>query len=909
MTRTSPESWTLRGKLVVWFLLVSTVPMLIMTLTYVSFLTSGLEQAVGRRLTAAKTGVQIQIEQNEQWLREEIQRHASQALLIRAVTQREGESLDRLLNHFLGLSPAQMIGMYDDGGNHVVSFQKNQSLGKIVDPGDTGDHASARYRPSLTTDGPADEFSFDVPPNPAESSTARRSPTAASSPDVGPIPRDVMEALASRGSVTTRTLVPAGIQITAYNALNFSGHLVGILYEGLLLDQAFVDRLKEAFGLEVVIVDPGEKAVVSSVSGPAELTLHSTQGELQGATIGAREFFSTHLPLGGEGGRDQGMMVLLESQDVLKAGQRRAVIFFTVVFGLIGGVALLASITIAKALTRKQRAAEEALEASRASFRNVVEKSAEGIIIVDLVHTIRFVNPCAKLIFGNQPQVCPGRTFEYALAANEPVEVEIVSPRGGKGVGEMLSVPTEWDGKSASLISVRDITDRKHAEEIIQHQAYHDALTQLPNRLLFIDRLDQELSRRSSQKRPVAVLFLDLDQFKQINDTLGHSVGDALLRGVSERLRGCLREGDTIARLGGDEFTMILTDLAQSDDIAEVAKKLLAIFSDPFRMETRELFVTASIGISVYPADGENAETLIKHADTAMYRAKEHGRNTFRFYVPSMNAKVSERLALETGLRHAMERNEFHLVYQPQVDLQSAEIIGVEALLRWRRADGTMVGPDQFIPVAEETGLIVPIGEWVLRKACEQAAAWKTAGPFGLLVAVNISGVQFRHGGLVESVRRILEATRLDPRNLELELTESIIQNADATITTLRELSGMNIQIAIDDFGTGYSSLSYLNRFPINKLKIDRSFVKDIPHRSDGCSIVNAIITLAHSLRLKAVAEGVSTPEQMEFLKALNCDIVQGYLISQPLPAEAVWRLLSTNTVFRDLPSPVDLAA
>jgi diguanylate cyclase (GGDEF)-like protein len=407
----------------------------------------------------------------------------------------------------------------------------------------------------------------------------------------------------------------------------------------------------------------------------------------------------------------------------------------------------------------------------------------------------------------------------------------------------------------------------------------------------------------------VAVAFLDLDQFKRINDTLGHSVGDALLRGVAERLRECLREGDTIARLGGDEFTLILTDLAKPGDVAEVAKKLLGSFSTPFYVEGRELFVTASIGISIYPTDGETAETLLKHADTAMYRAKDLGRNHFQLYVSSMNARVSERLAIETGLRHALERNELRLVYQPQIDLKSNELIAVEVLLRWHRPDGETVPPSDFIPVAEETGLIVPIGEWVLRTACRQAVAWHVAGAIGLQVSVNISGRQFRHGGLVESIRTTLDTTGLDPRNLELELTESIIQNAEATIATLRELSEMNVQIAIDDFGTGYSSLSYLNRLPINKLKIDRSFMKDLPHHSDGCAIVSAIITLAHSLRLKAVAEGVELPEQMEFLRAHNCDGVQGFLISKPLPAEALWAWVATNPRVRGFSPPQDRAA
>jgi diguanylate cyclase (GGDEF)-like protein len=884
--------------------------MLTMMATYVSFLTSGLEQAVAQRLTAAKTGVQIQIRQHEQQLQEEILRHASHALLLRSAAQADRDGLDRLLPHFLGLSPARVIGLYDGRGEHVVSFQKAESGPTMAEAGRIGGPPVAgQMRPPGPGGVSAGDFVFDVTPGTDSFLTSSERQRIVVFQGADRIPPHIVDLLSAQGYAMTRTLFPDGLRITAYKALNFSGRMVGVLYEGLPLDQTFVDGLKETFGLEVAIVDPTGRAIKSSVADLSEFSRKGGTDGIEGATIGSRQFFSAALSLGRNVARDQGMIVLLEPQDVLRAAQRRAVVFFSVVFALLVGVVLLASVYLAQVLTRRQRATEDALEASRASFRNAVDKSAEGIIIVDIDRVIEFVNPCGTLMFADPSTVCPGQRFHHALAPNEPAEIPIVTPPGRQGVGEMLSVPTEWDGKPAFLISIRDITDRKHAEEIIQHQAYHDALTQLPNRLLFIDRLNQELSRQSWQKRPVAVAFLDLDQFKRINDTLGHSVGDALLRGVAERLRECLREGDTIARLGGDEFTLILTDLAKPDDVAEVAKKLLGSFSTPFYVEGRELFVTASIGISIYPTDGETAETLLKHADTAMYRAKDLGRNHFQLYVSSMNTRVSERLAIETGLRRALERNELRLVYQPQIDLKSNELIAVEVLLRWHRPDGETVPPSDFIPVAEETGLIVPIGEWVLRTACRQAVAWHVAGAIGLQVSVNISGRQFRHGGLVESIRTTLDTTGLDPRNLELELTESIIQNAEATIATLRELSEMNVQIAIDDFGTGYSSLSYLNRLPINKLKIDRSFMKDLPHHSDGCAIVSAIITLAHSLRLKAVAEGVELPEQMEFLRALDCDGVQGFLISKPLPAEALWAWVATNPRVRGFSPPQDRAA
>ena len=443
------------------------------------------------------------------------------------------------------------------------------------------------------------------------------------------------------------------------------------------------------------------------------------------------------------------------------------------------------------------------------------------------------------------------------------------------------------------LIKSQDAS-RKRAEERLSYLAHHDALTNLPNRMLFIDRLGQALSRAPWHKRLAAVLFLDLDHFKRINDTLGHTMGDLLLKEVAKRLAQCSRQGDTVARMGGDEFTIILADIAHAQDVPKVAQKIIDIFSKRFVVGDHEIFITTSVGISLYPDDGEDPEALLKNADAAMYRAKEIGRNTYQYFSIDMNTKASERLALETDLRHALEREEFLVHYQPQVDLNTGQIIGMEALVRWQHPDLGLVPPAKFIPLAEDTGLIAPIGEWVLRTACAQNKAWQTAGLPPIRVGVNLSARQFQCQNLVEMIVRILKETGLDPTYLELELTESVLmQNTEAIIATLCELDAMGINISIDDFGTGYSSLSYLKRFPINRLKIDQSFVRDITTDPDDAAIVTAIITLAHSLKLKVIAEAVETEEQLAFLRSLNCDEMQGYLFSRPLPmdeATKFWR-------------------
>jgi diguanylate cyclase (GGDEF)-like protein len=440
----------------------------------------------------------------------------------------------------------------------------------------------------------------------------------------------------------------------------------------------------------------------------------------------------------------------------------------------------------------------------------------------------------------------------------------------------------------------KEISERKSVEGKLAYLAHHDSLTNLPNRVLLLDRLHQVLTRLPWHKRLAAVLFLDLDHFKHINDTMGHTAGDLLLVAVSERLQTCVRSGDTIARLGGDEFAIILADIARAEDVTKVAQKIVDTMSGRFVLKDHEFFITASIGISLYPNDGSDAETLLKNADTAMYRAKGQGRNNYQIYSTAMNVNVFERLAMENSMRQALERKEFLLHYQPQVDLNTGQIVGFEALMRWQHPDLGLVSPAKFIPIAEETGLIVPMGEWALRTACAQNKVWQDSGLSPVVVSVNMSVRQFQQKNLVGMVSQVLKETRLDAKYLELELTESVLmQKEEPVIAMLSELHSMGIALSIDDFGTGYSSLSYLNRFPINTLKIDQSFASNITRNRNDTVIVTAIITLAHSLRMKAVAEGVETAEQLEFLRSLQCDRMQGYLFSMPLPADEATKLLA----------------
>jgi diguanylate cyclase (GGDEF)-like protein len=435
--------------------------------------------------------------------------------------------------------------------------------------------------------------------------------------------------------------------------------------------------------------------------------------------------------------------------------------------------------------------------------------------------------------------------------------------------------------------------EKRRIDATVQRQASHDVLTDLPNRSLFKDRLTLALAHANRYRNMLAVLFVDLDRFKNIIDTLGPAIGDRLLQGVAERLGSCLEEGDTLARLGGDEFVILLPRLQRADKAVKVAQRVLEVLKPVFVFNGHELHITTSMGISLYPYDGTDVDTLLKNADTALYRAKEQGRNNYQLYTPAMNARAFERLAMENSLRKALEREQFLLHYQPQVNTQTGQVIGMEALIRWQHPDLGLVYPAEFITLAEDTGLIVPMGEWVLRRACEQVQIWHKGGFPKLSVSVNLSARQFQHQALVDTIARVLRETEFDPRTLELEITESIaMQNADYTNVILRHLKDMGVRIAMDDFGTGYSSLSYLRKFPIDTLKIDQSFVRDLTNDPNDAAIANAIIVLAHSLKLEVVAEGVETSEQEAFLKTHQCDKLQGYLYHRPLTAAQFEQIL-----------------
>jgi diguanylate cyclase (GGDEF)-like protein/PAS domain S-box-containing protein len=439
-----------------------------------------------------------------------------------------------------------------------------------------------------------------------------------------------------------------------------------------------------------------------------------------------------------------------------------------------------------------------------------------------------------------------------------------------------------------------DITDRMTAEQRIEFLAYHDPLTGLPNRLLLQDRFEQAIAQAQRDNSRVALLFLDLDSFKSINDTLGHHCGDALLKKVAERLKECVRDTDAISRQGGDEFLIVLRDLPDADVAAEVMTKVMERLQEPFTPDGHEVTTSVSMGATIFPEDGNDFETLLKKADLAMYRAKEAGRNTYRFFDEAMNAETIDHLQLLRGLRRALERHEFTLYYQPQIDLASNKVIGVEALLRWQHPELGLIEPQRFVPVAEESGLIVPIGQWVLLEACRQAMAWQQAGLPPLTMAVNFSGVQFKRGDVEQSVRRALEESGLPPALLELELTESIlIQNVDGVLVSLQNLKRLGVQLSIDDFGTGYSSLAYLKRFDIDRLKIDRTFVRDLATDPDDAAIVRAIIQMANSLNLRTIAEGVETEDMLTQLRAFGCDEVQGFLFARPMPATDMARFIS----------------
>jgi diguanylate cyclase (GGDEF)-like protein/PAS domain S-box-containing protein len=573
-----------------------------------------------------------------------------------------------------------------------------------------------------------------------------------------------------------------------------------------------------------------------------------------------------------------------------------------------GVLAMVTDITERKRAERELRQAEQ-------KYRTIFENAIEGIFQTTVEGRFLTGNPMLARIYGydspaeliatvtdiqRQLYVDPNRRAEFRRAIELRGAVwgfeSQMYCKDGRAIWICENAHGIYDA-GGRLVgyegTVEDITERKRAEETIQYQAFYDLLTGLPNRMLFNKRLSLELQRAGERQEMLAVMFVDLDRFKTINDTLGHAIGDRLLQGFAERVTGCLREGDTFARWGGDEFTALLPQVSDGGDAAKIAQRILEALKLPFYLEGHELYISSSIGISLYPQDGSDAETLLRNADAALYRAKEHGRNNWRFYMPAMNSQGSLLLMLENRLHCALERQEFAVYYQPQVNVKTGEISGLEALVRWRHPDLGLVSPGQFIPLAEENGLIVPIGEWVLRTACSQNKAWQDAGLKPVRVAVNLSARQFQQPNLVEMVAEILRETGLDANFLELEITEStLIQNVDFASAMLRDLQRMGAHISMDDFGTGYSSLSYLKRFSFHTIKIDQSFVRDLKNNPPDAAIIAAVSGLARCLDLRVVAEGVETSEQLDLLRSLHCEEMQGYLFSKPLSAPDATKFL-----------------
>ncbi len=549
-------------------------------------------------------------------------------------------------------------------------------------------------------------------------------------------------------------------------------------------------------------------------------------------------------------------------------------------------------------------------------FSRAIEQSSNSVVITDAENGIEYVNPeftkltgyTAAEVMGRNPGIwqsgeTPAGTYKELWEAVHSGKEWRGELKNRKKDGtlywatESISALRNENGEIIHYISMmQDITEQKDTRNQLNYLTHYDNLTSLPNRRLLVDRLQQAMKETDRNERLLAIMSVDLDQFKNVNDSLGHEAGDILLNKAAVRLKNCVRESDTVARLGGDEFTLVLSDLKHVNNAINVAEKVIEAFSKPFHIKNQRLFVTASIGITLYPLDDNNVEGMLRNADTAMYYAKDAGRNNFQFYNYEMTERAEKRLVLENDLRQALVRNEFILLYQPQINTSNGSVEGIEALIRWLHPQRGLIAPNRFIGVAEETGLIVPVGEWVLREACKQNRILQTSGLPPISVSVNVSARQFREPNLVHMVDQVLKDTGLDPALLNLEITESMLMfEIDQTANMLEELSALGVTISIDDFGTGYSSLSYLKRFPISTLKIDRSFICDIPANKDDMLITRAIINMADGLGIRTIAEGVETKEQFDFLKLHKCHQIQGYYFSKPVAFDEIVKLLQTE--------------
>lgn len=583
-------------------------------------------------------------------------------------------------------------------------------------------------------------------------------------------------------------------------------------------------------------------------------------------------------------------------------------------YGIGGGMLMLFVLTLAS--VRTDRRLEMQSEESEMKFKSVIESAKDAIIVADFQGTIVQWNQGAETIFGYSEKEILGRNISVIIPdrfkeahekgmeayrkTREPhvigSTVELTGCRkGGSEFQLEMSVGT-WETEKGVFFSsiLRDVTERKASEDKINDLVYLDPLTGLPNRRLFNDRLDSLLRQADERGLNFSLFYMDLDNFKMINDRFGHSIGDLFLQSVASRLEAQISPKDTLSRLGGDEFILLLPN-TEYNKAADRAHELINALNAPFRFENEEIFTSVSVGISMFPSDGDDSETLVKNADIAMYQAKEGGKNAFQFFTREMNETIDRKSRLATGLRKGLEQGEFTIHYQPQISLKTEEIIGVEALLRWNHPEWGPISPAEFIPIAEETGSITKIGEFVLEEACRQNKYWQDIGLAPFRVAVNISARQFAQKDLTEVVSTILKKTGLAARYLELELTETIIQNADSALTTMEELAALGVHLSIDDFGTGYSSLSYLKLFPIDSLKIDQHFTRNIKSDSKDAALVKTIIRMAHDLELNVIAEGVETAEQLDFLKSEQCNQAQGYYFNRPLPAQDIEEIYYTT--------------
>ncbi len=564
----------------------------------------------------------------------------------------------------------------------------------------------------------------------------------------------------------------------------------------------------------------------------------------------------------------------------------------------------------------ERMAVDEMLREAVRRYESLFEHATEGIFQTTPDGHYLSANPALARIYGHaspddliahlrdiqrQLYIQPARRTEFVHLMQSQGSVRNFESQVHRRDGSII-----WISENARAVkdadgsvqfyegTVVDITERKQHEAALEYQANHDSLTGLPNRSLLRDRIEQAIAKARRDGNLVAVVFVDLDHFKLINDSLGHHVGDRLLLEMASRLTACVRSNDSVARQGGDEFVLVLTEQHNEDEILAVTSRLLDTISQPWVDSGQEYGLSCSIGISCYPRDGEDPDALLRCADAAMYQAKASGRSTYHFYTPELNQAISERLELENSLRHALERNEFRVYYQPRIDIASGRIVGAEALIRWDCPGKGIVPPDSFISIAEETGLIIPIGQWILREACRQNSRWLRTGLPPIAVSVNLSPIQFRHTGLVQAVADALHEAALDPARLELEVTESfVMHDAERINVAMQSLKALGVDISVDDFGTGYSSLSYLKRFPVDRLKVDKSFVRDIDSDPDDAAIVRAIITLGHALGLRVVAEGVETRAHLDYLRQHGCDEVQGYYFSRPVPAAQMEALLN----------------